>query len=39
MSIPNKNPKGGCRRVREGLGMDKNIGFVMFVAFSKYGNA
>ena len=30
---------GGGRGVWEGLGMDKNMVFVMFVASSKYGNA
>ena len=39
MCIPNKIPRGGGRGVWEGLGMDTNMGFVMFVASSKYGNA
>ena len=37
--ITNKIPRGGVQGVWEGLGMDKNMGFVMFVASSKYGNA
>ena len=34
-----QEPRGGGLWVWEGLGMDKNMSFVMFVASSKYGNA
>ena len=34
-----QNPQGWWLGVWEGLGMDKHMGFVMFVASSKYGNA
>ena len=39
MCIPNKIPWGGGWGVWEGLGMDKNMGFLMLVTSSKYGNA
>ena len=37
--ISNKIPRGGGHGVWEGLGMDKNMGFVIFGASSKYRNA
>ena len=39
MCIPNKIPRGGGGGVWEGLGMDKFMGFVMFVVSIKSGNA
>ena len=37
--IPNIIPRDGGRGVWEGLGMEKNMAFVLFVAASKYRNA
>ena len=34
MCIPNKISRSGGQEVLEGLGIDRNMGFVMFVAAS-----